>query len=65
MQLISQNIAGDNPLYNVAYVEELQDSIDSRVARAINKLLASKIITRYLISDKGFYDYFYSFFFKF
>jgi hypothetical protein len=42
MQLISQNIAGDTPLYNVAYIEELQDSVDSRVARAINKLLASK-----------------------
>ena len=52
------------PVRLINIVEEIQEYKNLRRA-IINKLLASKIITRYLISDKGFYDYFYSFFFKF
>jgi len=42
MNLISKNIAGGNPLYNLSYVKNLQDKIDAKVAKSINKLLASK-----------------------
>lgn len=42
MNLISENIAGGNPLYNLSYVKDLQDKIDAKVAESVNKLLASK-----------------------
>lgn len=42
MQLNSQIIQGDTPLYNIAFIQSLQNKVDSKVAKAINKLLASK-----------------------
>ena len=42
MQLITENISGVVPLYNISFIEDLQDRVDAKSSKAINKLLASK-----------------------